>query len=211
MNYLAHGYRVLDDPYALAGTALPDWLGAADRRARLRRERIRPNGDPREQSLARGVVQHLDDDSWFHATEAFQRVSGALTELIADAHADPQLRAWFLGHVLLEMLLDRHLMREEPRYVDRYYAALDGIDAPFVRGAVAQWTTRPPLNLREYMDAFLHYRFLYGYRDDDGLFRRLCGVAKRARLPELPGVLQGVLPEADRIVGDHAAELLRAS
>jgi len=210
VNYFAHGYTILDDPYALAGTALPDWLGAADRRARLRRERIRPNGDVREQSLARGITRHLDDDSWFHATEAFQRVSGILSELVSSAQPDPRLRAWFLGHVLLEMLLDRHLIREHEGLLDRYYAALDGIDRDFVIRAVEPWLTRPPRDLLTYIDAFLHYRFLYGYMDDAGLFRRLSRVAQRARLPELSATLQGILPEADRLVRESARELLRA-
>ena len=36
MNYFAHGYAFLDDPYFLAGTAVPDWLSVIDRRMRAR-------------------------------------------------------------------------------------------------------------------------------------------------------------------------------
>ena len=32
MNYFAHGVRFLEDPYFLAGTAVPDWLSVVDRR-----------------------------------------------------------------------------------------------------------------------------------------------------------------------------------
>ena len=40
MNYFAHGRHAIQDPERLAGTALPDWLSAANRGARLRRTRL---------------------------------------------------------------------------------------------------------------------------------------------------------------------------
>ncbi len=51
MNYFAHGYRFIDDPYFMAGTALPDWLSVADRRVRIRPKHLlggaAEDGDPR--------------------------------------------------------------------------------------------------------------------------------------------------------------------
>ena len=38
MNYFAHGYRYIDRPWFLAGTALPDWLNVVDRRVRVRKD-----------------------------------------------------------------------------------------------------------------------------------------------------------------------------
>jgi hypothetical protein len=36
VNYFAHGRRFIDDPYFLAGTAVPDWLNVVDRQVRVR-------------------------------------------------------------------------------------------------------------------------------------------------------------------------------
>ena len=36
MNYLAHAYQYLSDPYFVAGTNLPDWLSVVDRKVRVR-------------------------------------------------------------------------------------------------------------------------------------------------------------------------------
>src|SRR5690606_21605874 len=70
MNYLSHGHAYLDDdPWILAGTSLPDWLAAADRRCRVREEQataLAAEGG-RLGALARGVLAHLEDDRWFHA------------------------------------------------------------------------------------------------------------------------------------------------
>ncbi len=80
MNYLAHGWPFLDDPYFLAGTAVPDWLSVADRQVRARGKQAVPLGnddDLRVAAVARGIVQHHEDDRWFHET---LRVRGAVAE-----------------------------------------------------------------------------------------------------------------------------------
>ena len=210
MNYFAHGHRVLDEPYVLAGTALPDWLGAADRGARLRRERMNGNPDPRAHDLARGIELHYHDDAWFHATEAFQRTTAEITGLLREAAPeDPKFRAWFFAHVLVEMLIDRVLIREDPARLDRYYDALAEVDPAWVEETIQPWVTTAPKDFQRYHALFAEYRFLYGYRDDAGVARRLAGVARRVGLPPLPDAFSELLPEAAGIVEPRVADLMR--
>jgi hypothetical protein len=57
MNYLAHALPFLDDPYFVAGTAVPDWLMVADRRVRMRPRYVEPwtrDADPLVAAVARG-------------------------------------------------------------------------------------------------------------------------------------------------------------
>ena len=42
MNFFSHGFRYLDQPYLLAGTAVPDWLSYVDRKIRARRRLAEP-------------------------------------------------------------------------------------------------------------------------------------------------------------------------
>lgn len=210
MNYFAHGHQVLEDPYVLAGTALPDWLGAADRRARLRRERMNGNPDPRAHALARGIDRHYHDDAWFHATEAFQRTTAEVTSLLRDGvPPDPKYRAWFFSHVLVEMLVDRVLIRDDPARLDRYYAALGEVDPLWLEETIRPWLTAQPDNLQRYIGLFAEYRFLYGYRDDEGVAQRLEGVARRVGLPPLPDAARRRIPDAARIVEPRVADLMR--
>jgi hypothetical protein len=211
VNYFAHGHALVDDPWALAGTALPDWLGASDRGCRLRRERIVINGDPRAAALARGILRHLDDDSWFHATEAFQRTESAMRTLLRDAQgAAPHPRTWFFAHVLVEMLLDRFLIQRDPVRLDAYYGAVDAIDAAALPGMIDAWTVGEPDRLPEYVEAFREWRYLYGYLEDDALFRRLGGLARRVGLDPLPSDVRAVLPEAAALVEARVDDLMRA-
>jgi hypothetical protein len=203
VNYLAHGRDALDRPYVLAGTALPDWLSACDRGARLRRGAV--NAAMGE--LAQGVRRHLDEDSWFHGTEAFLEVSGILARRLLAS--DPDARAAFYGHVLTEMLLDATLMAESPGILDTYYAALAEVDPRRIDATVSSWTAAPPTGLIEFIDAFRRSRFLAGYATDPGLLARLEGVARRVGAP-LPRGTADVLPDARRLVATRAGDLLTA-
>jgi len=205
MNYFAHGYRLVESPCLLAGTALPDWLGAADRRARLRRGRLNGEGDERMREVAKGVLRHHDDDAWFHATEAFQRTLWELTRMVRGAMDG---KAWFVAHVLLEMLLDRFLIEQMPERLDAYYDAIDSLDPGWIETTAATWTTQPPRGLATYVRAFQEYRFLYGYLDDDGLCARLDRVVARVKLPPLPADFSRHLPDARALVGERVEALL---
>ncbi|MHC4224720.1 MAG: hypothetical protein ACYSUN_12070 [Planctomycetota bacterium] len=205
MNYFAHGHQLVESPYLLAGTALPDWLGAADRRARLRRNRINGNGDERMRAVASGVLRHYDDDAWFHATEAFQRTWMELTRMVGGSFEG---KAWFVAHVLLEMLLDRFLIEEMPEQLDAYYDAIDSLDPGWIEATAAKWTTQPPRGLATYVRAFQEYRFLYGYLSDDGLCARLDRVIARVKLPPLPADFLDHLPNARALIGERVEALL---
>jgi len=204
MNYFAHGREALDRPYVLAGTALPDWLAACDRGARLRRGTLAgARGD-----LAVGVRRPLRDDAWFHATEPFLEISGVLTRrLRAASGGDPNVHSAFFGHVLTEILLDATLIAEAPGRLDDYYGALDEVDPARIASDAALWTTSPPRRLVEFIGLFLRTRFLGGYLDDDGLCARLRGVARRVGVP-LPDGIPGILPDARNMVAARAADLL---
>src|SRR5437762_2027774 len=132
MNYLAHGWRFTDEPYVLAGTAAPDWLSVIDRKIRLRSRTAAgfvADADPILAAIARGVVQHHADDARFHALRAFNELSLAFAVEIRDAlPGDEGFRPSFLGHILVELLLDSALTEECPQQLDAYYAALAELD-----------------------------------------------------------------------------------
>jgi len=204
LNYLAHGHLHLDRPWFVAGTALPDWLAASDRPARIRREAVDRGGD-----LGAGVHRHFEDDRWFHATEAFQRCEAELTALVRAANRDePRQRSWFFGHVLTELLLDAWLMEEDPGLLDAYYRALSGVDVARLVDEAAPWLSRPPERLAWFFGLFLEHRFLEGYVTDEGLLARLNGIARRVKLPSLSLDTLALLPRARSIVYDRAPELL---
>jgi hypothetical protein len=212
MNYFAHGRNYLADPYFLAGTAVPDWLNVVDRRIRARARLARPftsDSDKQVAAVARGIVQHHHDDDWFHHTRAFAELSLQFTVAVRDRlPPDDGFRPSFLGHILVELLLDAALIEEQSGQVDEYYSALAQVEPSQVAAAVSQMTGRDVQALALLIPRFMKERFLCDYLDDEKLLTRLNHVMRRVGLPALPEDLLEMFPAARLDVRRRRDELL---
>lgn len=215
MNYFAHGCAFIDRPYLLAGTAVPDWVRVSDPGLRVRSRHAEPLvgvADPVLAQVAQGVVQHHRDDGWFHGTAAFSTASWALTKLFRDVLvADEGFRPSFLGHILVEMLLDDLLIADDPSRLEAFYSAFDQVDPDRLAWAVGQIATRPVVGLARWVPLFSRERFLSDYADDGKLVVRLNQIMRRVKLPELPGQFAQVLPAARSVVALHRRGLLEGA
>ena len=214
MNYFAHGRPFIDDPYFLAGTAVPDWLNVVDRKVRVRRRHALEHVeaiDPVVSRVAAGIVQHCSDDDWFHGTRAFAELSLGLSRLVRDAlGADEGFRPHFLGHILVELLLDAELVAEAPERLDAYYRAIDSLDVVAVERAVNQIAPRPARDLGRFIGLFSQERFLSDYSEDAKLLIRLNQVMRRVGLATLPAASVEWLAVARERVAERKVELLAA-
>lgn len=212
MNYFAHGRAFTGEPYFLAGTATPDWLSVIDRKMRARSKLAEPfihDRDPRIAQLARGIQRHHADDAWFHQTAAFSELSLAFTVQIRDLlPPDDGFRPSFLGHILVELLLDATLVEDDPPRLDAYYAALASLDAEVVQAGVNAMATKTTDRLTLLLPRFLRERFLYDYLQDAKLLTRLGHVMQRIGLPPLPAQLAELFPAMRRAVRMRQGELL---
>ncbi len=212
MNYFAHGRRFTHDPYFLAGTAIPDWLSMVDRQVRVRAKgagALATDEDPRIAALARGVQQHLADDDWFHQTPTFHELNVAFTGEIRNLLAgDEGYRPAFLGHILVELLLDSVLIEQQPQLLDAYYETLGRIDPAVVQEAVNRMAARSTDRLAIMLPRFLTERFLYDYPDDGKLLYRLNQVMHRVRLTPLPDSLLQFFPRARATIAARQEQLL---
>lgn len=212
MNYFAHGRQFVDRPYFLAGTAVPDLLNVVNRRVRARRKLAEPfagDANPHVAALARGIVRHHQDDDWFHRTKAFTELSLQFTVRIRDWQSeDVSMRPWFLGHILIELLLDAWLIEREPQRLDAYYAAFAKVDARLVAATITRMTGQPVELMAVFIPRFLHERFLYEYLDNAKLLYRLNQVMRRVGLPVLPDDFVTLLPTARAEIAASAPDLL---
>src|SRR4029077_5099287 len=124
-----------------------DWLSVIDRKIRLRSKTAAAfvaDADPLLAAVARGVVQHHADDAHFHALPAFNELSLAFAVEIRDAlPGDEGFRPSFLGHILVELLLDSAIAEAHPERLDAFYAALAKLDPVAVEIAICRLATRP--------------------------------------------------------------------
>ena len=214
MNYFAHGIRFLDQPHFLAGTAVPDWLAVVDRRVRLRPRRVAPfAGEPGDLigQIAAGVLQHANDDLWFHRTRGFVETTNLVTNLLRrHLDGDPRYRTGFLGHICTELLLDAVLIEQRPQLLDRYYAALGCVDPLAVQNAVNRMAREATSRLAPFIPLFVQEQILRDYADPQRLLFRLNQVMRRIKLEPLPAEIEPVLVEAREAVRTRIRDLLPA-
>ena len=212
MNYLAHAIDCLDDPYQVAGAATPDWLCMTRPRLRCRSRQAAPFVDADEARLAsyaRGVMRHHADDDWFHETGAFGDLSMELARQVRWATGDRDgMRPGFLGHILVELLLDAALIAEDRRGVDRGEGRVVSVDAEFIAAAIGQMNGCDASGVAGLITRFVELRFLYDYMEDETLLFRLNQVMRRVKLPELPARMLEILPGARKLVAEQRAALL---
>jgi hypothetical protein len=199
VNYLAHAWYHLELPYRVAGTALPDWLAVIDRRLRLQPRRVRDLAEADlgcHSQVAQGVLQHWRDDAWFHQHPVFAELSSRFAwRLRQEFDGESSLRPSFLGHILVELLLDATLIEERPQQLAYYYAALETIDVAVVTEAAERMTGQTAERLGPWVRCFLAERFLYDYLDDTLLAKRVNQVLRRVGLAPLDQGLEKLLAE----------------
>jgi hypothetical protein len=212
MNYFAHALPFLDRPYFLAGTAVPDWLTAADRGVRVRprqAERLADDPRPKVASVAQGVLQHIRDDRRFHQSRVFAELSLELTAACRWVlGAEAGFQSSFLGHLLVEVLLDAWLVAEDPARLDAYYEVLASVEPLLVQQAANGMASRPTSQLAPMISRFRGEQILRDYLEDGRLLVRLSQVMGRVGMAPLPGRFRELLPKARRLVEDRQRELL---
>lgn len=213
MNFLAHALDHLDHPYVVAGTSVPDWLSVIDRKVRARSvaaEKLLEDEDSRVREVAEGIIQHHVDDRWFHGGRAFTELNLEFAVELRDQLVDDEgFRPSFLGHILVELLIDADLIREDPGSVDRYYDALRSLSPSIVQHCVNRISKHSTDRIELLVPHFIAERFLYDYTDDGKLLFRLNQVMRRVRLPALPETLLPWLQSARRRVSLRRDELMR--
>jgi hypothetical protein len=146
-------------------------------------------------SLARGVCRHHADDGWFHESPAFGELSLGFAKTIRESLGEStSMRPWFLGHILVELLLDDELARREPGLLDWYYELMARVDGAWVAASIERLSGREVGDLACFIDRYVEVRFLADYRDDHTLVMRLNQVMTRVRLKELPAEFTALLP-----------------
>lgn len=211
MNFLSHAARYLDQPYVVAGTAVPDWLSVVDRRIRTRSRHALPlldSDDEISRHVALGIMHHHRDDAWFHGSRIFNETTLQFAIQLRDRlPGDEGFRPSFLGHILIEILIDATLIQRDPALPQRYYAAIESVSAEAVQAVVNQVASSSTAELAPLISRFAQARFLYDYLDDDKLLMRLNQVMDRVGLPRLSRDLLPWLAEA-RTAIDHRCDAL---
>ncbi len=204
MNFLCHAIPYFDQPLVAICTAVPDWLSVVDRKIRARERMavaVLESEDEVLRQVATGIIRHIRDDRWFHSTPAFAQTNLELAVGLRDhLPGDRGFRPMFVGHILIEMLLDAYWIRDRPELAAQYYRLIDHASHEQIQRCVNEITGKPTEKLVDTIRRFSELRFLYDYQDHSRLLFRLNQVMRRVGLADLPDSILPWLQEADELV-----------
>jgi hypothetical protein len=190
MNFLSHALPYRNRPIVAIATGIPDWLSLIDRKIRARRRTLLPHldsSDPMIRLVATGMLAHIDDDQWFHTTEAFVELNLFLAmQLREQLPGDEGFRPMFVGHILIEVLLDALWIEDDRSHAEQYYESFESIDNHEFERAVNVITGKPTDQLANVIARYVEAKFLYDYSDPRTLLMRLNQVMSRVGLAKLP-------------------------
>jgi len=219
MNFLCHAIPLLSaedlQPLSVETqvravcTGVPDFLSVIDRKIRARGRAAEPlatSDDCVMRGVAAGILDHHADDRWFHGGETFVRLNLEFAVALRDRlPGDSGFRPSFVGHILIEMLLDANYVLHARELSNRYYDLFDSVALDEIADGINQITGKPTDRIPETLRRFAEARFIEDYIDDESLMMRLNQVMSRVGLEKLPEEVRRWLPEArSEVLLNHA-------
>lgn len=184
MNLLSHYYLDKDHPsvYYKLGVVFPDLLRGFNQK--LRRQVFPDIPDlPEEKALKAGILRHYQVDKIFHNLEVFEQLNAEVLNLVA-THTQIRHRAWYLSHILPEMLIDKVLQQRNTGITASFYADLRKVDEQVVINYLSRLgRANVATEFFGNFNKFIEVKYLYLYADDEkfaraalNAFSRACGV-----------------------------------
>lgn len=212
MNCFTHALPHLDNPWIAAGCCIPDWLGAVDRKCRVRERKATPfieHEDPVVAAVSQGIVHHHQDDHRFHTNKTFQQMNIEFAvELRELLDGERGMRTGFLGHVLIELFLDAYLHEQFPGKMEFYYEQLATIDAGKVQEVVNLFASKQTDKLASEIERVIEERYLFDYSDDAKTIYRINRVFARIGLEEIDDRIMPWMKDARARVYEQVPNLL---
>ena len=134
MNYLSHYYfdRDEDNKYFNIGLILPDLA-----RSHIAKLRINPYKNitfttNEIASMNDGCNKHFASDRKFHNWMTFVDLTNKATDMIRESGDKDINRDYFITHIMVEILLDKILLDQNPTLADDFYAMIDSVEMDWI-------------------------------------------------------------------------------
>jgi hypothetical protein len=189
LNFIAHYFPAshIPSPEFHLGLVMPDLVRISNKSLRLK-----PTYQPvklHEAPMQTGINLHVATDHFFHNTSFFHDGSAKLIGLLRSFSFQQIRRISFLGHVFLELLLDRWLLIHHPDEGEHFYHSLGQVKSSALHKLfTSQGKATYAGDFEAFLKKFIGYRYLLLYPNDDELAYALTRIYFRAT---------GLMPTAD--------------
>ena len=134
MNYLSHFYfdRVEDNKYFNIGLILPDLARSHISKLRINPYRNIEFTTDEIGSINKGCNRHFASNRKFHNWQVFVTLSQEATDTMRESGDKDLDRDYFLSHILIEMMLDKVLLDQNPKLAEEFYAMINSVEIDWV-------------------------------------------------------------------------------
>lgn len=181
MNFLSHFYfeRENTDDYIVMGVVLPDLIKNADKTWNLNPQKNEYlfTDVPEYNSLLTGWKRHLKVDRLFHSSDFFKNQTAILKQLILPAVETGPVKAFFLAHIGLELILDQLLLEHHLVDADRFYKRLQASRKNELTGFLRLAGLPDQQKFDQFLGEFINSRYLFSYAEIDNItysLNRIC-------------------------------------
>lgn len=207
MNFLTHYYcdRKLGNPQYNLGLAIPDMMSMFKRGWKLNSKLNQQNLTGTFLSINDGINQHLLADSHFHQSEFFLRNTSSIKQFMLDEKINYRGTHYlFLSHLLLEICIDRIIVKNFPDVIADFYEDISQIPKKTVNDFFIEIGVDIPEGFFIFYDRFIHDKFLYGYDDIEKLIFMYNRILTRINMtvidPDEYGKLSNVIFSVDELL-----------
>ena len=183
MNLVAHYYLDRDrvNSYFVVGAATPDLLSIYNSSLRIKARHLKKMSEDQAGRITppflSGLYRHFFADGVFHLSPTFNAETKQISNMLVDYFPDLNVqRKFFIGHILLELLIDKILIDKNPGILESYYGHFESLQ-PFrdLRKASQLAVGHDLPNYEAYMHKFMRRKYLYHYAD----FEHIAWVLRR--------------------------------
>ena len=183
MNFLSHYYfeRFASESEQVLGGLLPDLLKNVDKNYSFQLHKLEHRLDfhPKSRAITEGWLRHVEVDKLFHGSDFFYVHTHQLRKHIEDVVHDLPIRASFLAHISLELLLDHLLIEQGIANVARLYEHLEHVDRKLLELYLNELGEVDVERFFMFYDSFLASKYIYDYAAIENLPRALYNICKR--------------------------------
>lgn len=212
MNYLSHYYfdRDEDNKYFNIGLILPDLA-----RSHIAKLRINPYKNitfttKEIASMNDGCNKHFASDRKFHNWMTFVDLTNKATDMIRESGDKDINRDYFITHIMVEILLDKILLDQNPTLADDFYAMIDSVEMDWILKFMRYAGLQDDELWKGQHKRFIKAAFLKSYTSVENVVAAVEGVCANLGMIELNDDQRNLLIEICEAIESELARCIDA-
>jgi hypothetical protein len=183
MNFISHYYCHGGTSHEFNfGLLFPDFLGIVDRNYKLNQFLDDYDGGSTEFIL--GIKHHQLADELWHYGDYFNEKTNAIKSLLKEYNmVERPFRPFFMTHVMLEILLDRTIVKHERQVAISLYESLEQIDPIFIEGLFKNQEVN--MRFQGFFKNFTENRYTLSYANNEKYIYALNRLFARVKHPAI--------------------------